>query len=84
MEGSLGVISEGAAADLIFIDLNEPSLFPPNNIVSSLCYSANGSEVSSVMINGKFVMRKREMLTIDREKVYAEVQKYADQYLVKA
>ena len=80
-EGVLGVIEEGAAADLVFIDLNEPSLFPHNNIVSSLCYSANGSEVSSVMINGKFVMRNRQILTIDTERVYAEVEKSAEKYL---
>ena len=42
MEERLGVIREGACADLIFLDLREPSLFPGNNILSSLCYSANG------------------------------------------
>ena len=81
MEERLGVIREGACADLIFLDLREPSLFPGNNILSSLCYSANGSEVESVMIDGKFVMRNREMLTIDTEQVYYEVQKAADLYL---
>ncbi len=81
MENTLGVIREGACADLIFLDLREVSLFPCNNIVSSLCYSANGSEVDSVMIDGKFVMRNREMLTIDTEQVYYEVQKAADKYL---
>ena len=80
-DGKLGVIAEGAAADLIFIDLDEPSLFPYNNIISSLCYSANGSEVASVMINGKLVMKDREMLTIDVQKVYAEVTKTAEKYL---
>lgn len=81
MKGRLGVISDGAIADLTFLDLREPSLFPKNNIVSSLCYSANGSEVDSVMIGGKFVMRKREFLTIDAERVRFEVQKVADRYL---
>ena len=38
-------------------------------------YSANGSEVDSVMINGKFVMRNRKLLTIDAERVYYEVDK---------
>ena len=80
-EGELGVIKEGACADLIFIDLNSVSLFPANNIISSLCYSANGSEVSSVMINGRFVMRDREMLTIDMARVYYEVQRIKDTYL---
>ena len=60
---------------MIFIDLHATSLYPNNNIISSLCYSANGSEVDSVMINGKFVMRNRKLLTIDAERVYYEVDK---------
>ena len=75
MEGKLGVIAEQAYADLIFIDLHATSLYPNTNIISSLCYSANGSEVDSVMINGKFVMRNRKLLTIDAERVYYEVDK---------
>ncbi len=72
MEGKLGIIKEGAAADLIFLDLKEPSLYPNNNIISSLCYSAVGSEVRDVMIAGEFVMKNRELLTIDMERVYKE------------
>ena len=74
-EDRLGVIKEGACADLVFINLNSVSLFPNNNIVSSLVYSANGSEVESVMINGKFVMYKKEFLTIDTERVMYEAGK---------
>ena len=77
----IGSIREGAAADLIFLDLDAPSLFPNNNILSALCYSANGSEVESVMINGKFVMRDRQLLTIDQERVYYEVGKIVDKNL---
>lgn len=79
--GQLGVLREGAAADLIFLDLDAPSMFPNNNILSSLCYSAGGSEVVSVMINGMFVMENRQLLTIDMEKVLFHVQKMADQCL---
>lgn len=75
MEGKLGVVAEGAKADLIFIDLNETSMFPNNNMISALSYSANGSEVKDVMINGKFVMKDRELLTIDREKVLFEMRR---------
>lgn len=81
MAGLLGEIREGAKADLIFLDLKSPSLFPNNNIISSLCYSANGSEVESVMVGGDFVMRNRELLTIDYERVCYEVQKIAERYL---
>ena len=81
MEDKLGVIKEGALADIIFLDLLTPSMFPANNIVSSLCYSANGSEVNSVMINGDFVMKDRILLTIDTERMYNEVEKIVEKYL---
>lgn len=80
-EGRLGVLKEGAHADLAFLDLDAVSLFPNNNIVSSLCYSANGSEVCDVMIDGEFVMRGRQLLTIDKERVYYEVNKLVKEYL---
>ena len=81
MEGKLGEIKDGAIADLVFLDLNKISLFPHNNIVSSLSNSANGSEVSSVMIDGKWVMRNNEYLTIDKEKVLYEVDRLANKFL---
>lgn len=81
MEDTLGVIKEDACADLIFVDLRAASMFPNNNIVSSLCYSANGSEVEDVMINGKFVMKNKVLLTMDLERVYYEVDKIKEAYL---
>lgn len=81
MEHQTGVIETGACADLNFVDLKAVSLFPNNNIVSSLCYSANGSEVDSVMIGGKFVMKNKEMLTIDTERVYYEMNKIVNENL---
>ncbi len=81
MDKKIGVINEGALADLIFVDLKSWSLFPNNDIVSSLCYSANGSEVDSVMINGKFVMRNGIFKTIDAERVYYEINRIKNKYL---
>ncbi len=81
MEHQTGVIETGAYADLNFVNLKAVSLFPNNNIVSSLCYSANGSEVDSVMIGGKFVMKNKEMLTIDTEQVYYEMNKIVKENL---
>ncbi len=81
VKDKLGIIAKGAKADIIFLDLKSPSLFPNNNIVSSLCYSANGSEVTDVMVDGELVMKNREFLTIDYERVCYEVNKIADKYL---
>ena len=70
MEGKLGIIKEEALADLILLDLNVPEFIPRNNLVSALCYSANGSEIKTVMINGELVMENRKIVTFDEQEVY--------------
>lgn len=80
-EGRLGIIREGAWADLAFLDLNAVSLFPNNNILSSLCYSANGSEVVSVMVAGEFAMKNGEFAGIDEERVRFEVGRIVEEFL---
>ena len=74
-EGILGEIKEGAAADLVFLDLDAVSLFPPNDIPTSLVYSANGSEVTDVMVAGKFALRNREFTGIDADRVRFELKR---------
>lgn len=81
MESKLGELKEGAYADIQFINLDSISLFPHNNIVSSLVYSANGSEVDSVMIAGKLVFKHGEFLTIDKERVMSNVNRIKEKFL---
>ena len=69
----LGRIEAGWTADLAVLDLDRVNLRPWNDVLSSLAYAANGSEVESVMVEGKFLMKDREFLTIDRERVQFEV-----------
>lgn len=70
-----GAIEAGKLADIALFDLDVPTFRPNNNLVSALAYSANGSEVSELMINGKLVLEKGEILTVDCEKVYYEAEK---------
>lgn len=72
LKDKVGVLQTGAKADIIMLNLNSASLVPPNDIISSLCYSATGAEVENVIINGEIVMRDRHILTVDEEKIYAE------------
>ena len=68
-----GSIEVGKKADLVLLDLDAPSLTPLNNPVAALAYSANGSEADTVIIDGRVIMRNRELATIDEERVRAEI-----------
>ncbi|WP_018924849.1 amidohydrolase family protein [Salsuginibacillus kocurii] len=66
----VGSLKAGKKADLLIVDLAEPSLSPVitspiRNIVPNLVYSAKGSEVEAVMVDGQFIMRERRLQTVD-------------------
>ena len=71
----LGLIKEDYLADLTIFDLNSNSFTPRNNLISALVYSANSSDVESVICDGKFIMRDRKILNVDEEKVRQVVNK---------
>ncbi len=65
----VGEIKEGYKADLAILNIDTPSMIPRNNMLSSLVYSANGSEVDTTIVNGEILMEGRELKTVDLEKV---------------
>lgn len=69
MEKEIGSIEVGKRADVILIDLNKPHLTPLTNPVSHLVYAAFGSDVDTVIVDGKLVMQGRQVKTLDEEKV---------------
>ena len=68
-----GSIETGRKADLAIVRLDCASMMPDNSPISALCYSADGSETDTVIIDGKIVMQGRELKTIDEERVYHEI-----------
>ena len=70
--GDDGLIQEGAPADFILIDKKAFHLQPEQNIFSHLVYSASGHDVTDVFVDGVCLMRKRELQTLDEEKIYYE------------
>lgn len=73
LENEIGSIEVGKKADLAILDLNTPALTPKNNLIAGLSYSANGSEVDTVIINGQITMENRKLLTIDEKLVYRKI-----------
>ena len=71
----IGVIKEGAKADLVLIDLDKSHLLPMHNIVSALAYSVQGSDVCLTMVDGKILYENGEFKTIDKEQVKFNIEK---------
>lgn len=65
-----GSLMTGKKADIVAIDMNRPHLIPSFDAVSTLLYSAQGSDVMMTMVDGKILYENGEYLTIDADKVY--------------
>lgn len=81
MENQIGTIEVGKKADLILVDMNAPHLTPPGNHMSHLVYSAGGSDVDTVICNGKILMQNKEILALDHVEVLSLAREAADDLL---
>lgn len=82
LQDEVGSIAVGKAADLIVIDLD--ALRPVTNLASALVYQASAAEVETVVINGRVVMRERELLTLDERALRRSAQRRTDGILRKS
>ena len=81
-ESEIGSIEIGKKADIIMIDLNKPHFYPRYNVVASLVYSAQASDVDTVIANGEILMKNGKLLTIDLEDVMTNAEIKAKDLLV--
>ena len=77
-----GSLVAGKCADLILVDLSQLHTNPrfgrdPDSIYAQLVYSAKSSDVDSVMVNGKWLMRDRVLTTLDEASLLEEAEAYA-------
>ncbi len=73
LEKEIGSIEVGKKADLAILSLKNPSMQPVNNIIAGLSYSADGTEVETVFINGVKTVDNKKVLTLDEDLVYEKV-----------
>ena len=70
-----GTIKVGAPADIILINMDAPHLKPAHNIIANIVHCVKGSDVSDVMVDGKWLMRNRVLTTLDEDKILYEAEK---------
>ena len=69
LERQIGTLEPGKRADLILIDLRKPHLTPNHNTAANILYSARGSDVDTVIVDGKILMEGRQVKTLSEEEV---------------
>lgn len=68
-----GSLQKGYKADITAIDMTRPHLIPSPDPISSLVYTAQGSDVVFTMVNGKILYDRGEFTTLDRERILYDV-----------
>ena len=76
MEKEIGSLEAGKKADLVVIGLDEPNAVPMYDVYSQIAYSLKGSDVETVMIGGRIVMRDHKLLTVDEEAAMTKAREY--------
>jgi len=68
-----GTLEVGKKADLFIINMMRPHLVPTLRIVSGFVHNGQASDVQSVMVDGRWLMRDSKVLTIDEDDIQAVV-----------
>ena len=80
----LGSVEVGKKADVILLNIDQPHITPTQNLVNTIVDAANGHDVTDSVINGKIVMKNREILTMDEEKIRREAQIHMEEIVKRA
>ena len=80
----LGTVEEGKKADLILLNIDQPHILPTQNLLNTIVDAASGHDVTDSIINGKLVMKDREVLTLDEEKILFEADRHMKEIVKRA
>jgi putative selenium metabolism protein SsnA len=68
---TLGRLSPGALADIIIVDYDPPTPMTRNNLDGHILFGMTGRSVVTTIINGRIVMRDRQMVLADAKEIFA-------------
>ena len=78
LEKEIGSLETGKRADLLVIDRDTLNQIPLYNVYSDLVYATKASDVETVIINGRLIMRNRRLLTLNETTVKNDARAFRD------
>ena len=79
LQDEIGSLEPGKRADIVLLDMERPGLTPLYRVYSHLVYAAQGSDVDTVIVNGRIVVRDRQVLTVDEKTVMERARGFGNQ-----
>ena len=76
MEKEIGSLEAGKKADLVVLSLNVPNAVPMYDVYSQVVYALKASEVETVVVGGKMLLKDGKLLTVDEAKAMAKAKEY--------
>ena len=80
----IGVLEPGRRADLITVEMRQPHLTPLLDPEKALVYAARAGDVRDAIVDGRLVMREREVLTVDEAALLVEAEAAARRCAARA
>ena len=78
MEAQIGSLEPGKRADVITVSIGAARQTPLYDVLSHLVYTTRGDDVRTTIVNGRVLMRDRQVQTLDEGAVLAEARAYAE------
>jgi 5-methylthioadenosine/S-adenosylhomocysteine deaminase len=79
LSDEIGSIELGKRADLQLLNLNQLHTTPHPDLISTIVYAAEADDVETVIIDGRIIMRDRELLTLNEEEVISQANSQAQE-----
>jgi len=77
LERTIGSLEPGKKVDIALIDFRKPHLTPPYDPYANIVYSANGSDVHTLIVDGKVLMEDRAVKTLDEDEIIEKARETA-------
>ena len=81
LDKEIGSLEVGKRADIVIVEQNSLNQTPLYNLYSDLVYATKASDVLTVVINGRTLMRDRKLLTLDESAIKASARTYRDRVM---
>jgi 5-methylthioadenosine/S-adenosylhomocysteine deaminase len=79
LEKEIGSLETGKKADLVLLSLDQPNSVPMYDVYAQVAYASKASDITTVIIGGRIVMRDRKLLTVDEQAAIAKAREYKTQ-----